>query len=180
MSGAFSQLTYLKEDIKRWKLKNARDYFYFIFELGVWATLFYRFSRMLFLIKIPIIKIFTKLIAFFLMKLTELFFGVALSAGNDIGPGFYIGHTGSVRIHPEVKIGKAFSLGPGVLIGTRGGGKEGVATIGDNVYVGVGAKILGKVSIGDNVRIGANAVVLKNIPANATAVGIPAKIIANA
>lgn len=171
------QISFMKEDFKRWNIQTARDFLYFLVELGVWATALYRISRMLHLIKIPIINIFTKGIAFILMKFTEIFLGVALSAGNDIGPGFYIGHTGAVRIHPDVKIGKNFSLGPGVLIGTRGGGKEGVATIGDNVYIGVGAKILGKVFIGDNARVGANAVVLEDIPTNATAVGMPARII---
>jgi serine O-acetyltransferase len=57
-------------------------------------------------------------------------------------------------------------------------GNKGVAVIGDNVYIGVGAKILGNISIGNNVKIGANAVVVSNIPDGATAVGIPAKIIA--
>lgn len=53
------------------------------------------------------------------------------------------------------------------------------ATIGDNCYIGAGAKILGNVNIGDNVKIGANAVVLHDIPPNCTAVGVPAKIISH-
>lgn len=51
------------------------------------------------------------------------------------------------------------------------------ATIGDNCYIGAGAKILGNVKIGDNVKIGANAVVVTDIPSNCTAVGVPARII---
>jgi serine O-acetyltransferase len=63
------------------------------------------------------------------------------------------------------------------LIGTRGGGNKGVPIIGNNVYIGVGAKILGGIRIGDGAKIGANAVVLCDIPDGATAVGIPAKIL---
>jgi len=58
-----------------------------------------------------------------------------------------------------------------------GGDKLGVPRLGNDVYVGCGAKILGPVTIGDGAMIGANAVVLKDVPAGATAVGIPARII---
>ena len=57
------------------------------------------------------------------------------------------------------------------------GDKRGAATIGNGVYIGPGAKIVGKVTIGDNVAIGANAVVTKDIPANSVVAGVPAKII---
>ena len=65
-----------------------------------------------------------------------------------------------------------------VTIGSsRGGNRAGYPTIGNNVFIGCGAKILGKVSIGNNVIIGANSVVTKDIPDNAIAVGVPAHII---
>lgn len=63
----------------------------------------------------------------------------------------------------------------GVTIGLKKNLGE-YPTIGDNVQIGAGAKILGKITIGDNVRIGANAVVLTDVPSNCIAVGIPAKI----
>ena len=103
--------------------------------------------------------------------------GAALEAQSEIGPGLYLGHTGAIRIHPEVKAGKNLSLGPCVIIGQRGVGKTGVPILGDDVYIGVGAKILGNVRIGNNVKIGANAVVLEDVPDNVTAVGVPARII---
>ena len=74
-------------------------------------------------------------------------------------------------------IGKNFSIGPGVIIGQKGLGAQGVPVIGDDVYVGTGAKILGPVTLGHHVNIGANAVVVKDISDGSTAVGIPAKII---
>ena len=88
-------------------------------------------------------------------------------------------------IGPSAKIGKGLSIGEncfllsGVVIGSKsnaiGGG---YITIGNNAYIGTGAKIVGKrISIGDNVTIGANAVVLHDIPTGSTCVGIPARIV---
>jgi len=105
-------------------------------------------------------------------------FGIEIAHVADIGPGLFIGHFGQIVVHPDVKIGKNCNLSQGVTIGVSNRGENaGVATIGDNVYIGPGAKIVGKVNIGDSVAIGANAVVTKDIPDNGVAVGIPAKVI---
>ena len=80
-------------------------------------------------------------------------------------------------IHPKASIGKNLSIGTGVIIGEKGVGYGGFPKIGNNVYIGVGAKVLGAIEIGNNVKIGANAVVIENIEDNATAVGVPAKVI---
>ena len=69
------------------------------------------------------------------------------------------------------------SVVSGVLIGTLGLGKEGVPIIGNNIYIGAGAKVLVAIIIGNNVKIGANAVVLEDIPDDAMVVGIPARIV---
>ena len=66
------------------------------------------------------------------------------------------------------------TLRPGVVIGNLHGGND-VPVLGNNVEIGVGAKILGKIHIGNDVRIGANAVVIRDVPAAATAVGVPAR-----
>ena len=97
-----------------------------------------------------------------------------------IGDGTFCGHRGvGVVIHPEAVIGKNCILRAHVVIGGKGGGIEGAPRIGDNVEMGAGAKILGPVSIGNNASIGANAVVLSDVPENAIAIGVPAKIIKN-
>ncbi len=173
----FQQIKYLGEDLKRWKVRSLSDLFYFMFELGVWATIFYRLGRGLYLIKVPILKIFLRLIAFFLYKFSEIFLGVAISASTDIGPGLYIGHTGDIRLHPDVKAGCNFNIGSGVTIGERGDGYSGSPAIGDNVYIHTGAKVIGAIRLGNNVKIGANAVVIKDVPDNSTAVGVPAKVV---
>ena len=98
---------------------------------------------------------------------------------NNLGPGFRIYHLGAlIRIKPNCHIGKNCTLLPGVVIGNKNlESDDSCVTIGDNCYIGLGAKIFGQVSIGNNVIIGANSVVVKDIPDNCVVAGIPAKII---
>lgn len=105
-------------------------------------------------------------------------FGIQICYSTEIGPGFYIGHFGQIVVNGEAKIGRNCNISQGVTIGmTTRGEKAGVPVIGDNVYIGPGAKIIGKVNVGNKVAIGANAVVTKDIPDNAVVVGVPAKVI---
>jgi serine O-acetyltransferase len=93
---------------------------------------------------------------------------------NNFGPGLSIAHYGSIVINENARIGNNCRIHSAVNIG---GGVDGAPVIGDNVYIGPGAKIFGNIKIGDGVVIGANAVVNKNIPSNVTIAGVPAKII---
>ncbi len=105
-------------------------------------------------------------------------YGIVISPKTNIGPGLYIGHFGGIVINSEAKIGKNLNISQGVTIGMANRGEnKGVATIGDNVYIGPGAKIVGAVKIGNNVAIGANCVVTKNVPDNAVVVGVPGRVI---
>jgi serine O-acetyltransferase len=171
------QLAYLKADLSRWKVTTAKDFFYAVFEQGVWATIFYRLGRMLYLVRNPVLMIIFRLTGFFLFKFSETFLGVSIPPGTDIGPGLYLGHTYYIRIHPKVKIGSHLNIGPDVIIGQKGQGVQGVPVIGDHVYIGCGAKILGPISLGSHVTVGANAVVIGDVPNHVTVVGIPARII---
>lgn len=103
---------------------------------------------------------------------TNLGFSISL---NVFGPGLSIAHHGSIVVG-SAKIGKNCRIHSCVNIG-EGDGENPI--IGDNVYIGPGAKIFGGITIGDNVAIGANAVVNKDIPSNVTIGGIPAKVISN-
>lgn len=163
----------LSSDIKRY----GKFSLYLLFEQGIWAIIVYRFGRWIRSVNVPIISFILKLFAFLLFKIIEILTGVSVPASAQIGKGFYVGHFGNIILHSDVVMGENCSIGPGVLIGTRGLGKPGAPQIGDNVYIGVGAKILGKIKIGDNVRIGANAVVITDVPDNATVVGNPSRII---
>lgn len=100
-----------------------------------------------------------------------------ISGRADIAKNVSFSHGGiGVIVNPASSIGEGTIISPHVVIGNRFPHK-GCPQIGKHVYVGVGAKILGGVKIGDNVKIGANAVVISDIPANCSAVGIPAKIL---
>jgi len=91
------------------------------------------------------------------------------------GPGIRMPHGGrGVVLHPSVRIGARAVLYHQVTIGVVD--DDPAATLGDDVFLGAGAKVLGHLRIGDDVRIGANAVVLSDVPSGATAVGVPATI----
>lgn len=104
------------------------------------------------------------------------------SMGTDLGTGAHFAEPprlvhglNGIIIHHRAKIGKKCVIHQQVTIGSNGRG--GVATIGENCFIGAGAKIIGGIIIGNNVKIGANAVVTKDVPDNCVVVGIPAKII---
>ncbi len=94
--------------------------------------------------------------------------GIEIPRSAEIGEGFYIGHYGGITISGYAKIGKNVNISQLVTIGVAGQGENrGVPVIGNNVYIGPGAKIFGKIKVGNNVKIGANAVVYKDIPDDA-------------
>ncbi len=95
---------------------------------------------------------------------------------NVFGPGLSISHYGTIIVNSKAKVGKNCRLHAGTMIVATNGINE-AATIGNNVYIGCGAKIIGNVTIGDNVCIGAGAVVTKSFESNITIAGVPAKII---
>ncbi len=112
--------------------------------------------------------------------LTTAVWRVFIGRYVQIGPGLIIPH-GHVVIDGEVRIGRDCVINPWVTIGLSASWHAGLdtrgPTIGDRVFIGTGAKILGAVTVGDDVRIGANAVVVDDVPSGATAVGAPARVI---
>lgn len=104
--------------------------------------------------------------------------GISIPPDTKIGSGFYIGHFGGIVVNGRSIIGKNCNISQGVTLGQANRGpNKGYPTLGDNIYIGPGAKIVGAVKIGNNVAIGANCVVTKDIPDNSVVVGIPGKII---
>ncbi len=95
---------------------------------------------------------------------------------NVIGPGLAIVHYGTIVISSKCQIGNNCRMHAGVNIGTNAG-ESAAATIGDNVYIGPGVKIIGSVRIGNDSVLGANAVVTKDVRESTTVGGIPAKVI---
>lgn len=102
--------------------------------------------------------------------------GIEIHPGAKIGSGLFIDHGFGVVIGETCEIGDNVIIFHGVTLGGTGKEKgKRHPTIGNNVFIGSGAKILGNITIGDNVKIGANAVILENIESNTTVVGIPGK-----
>jgi len=101
--------------------------------------------------------------------------GADIPLNGHLGGGLLIPHPNGIVIHPAVTIGVNCLVHQQVTIGVDG--RWGAPRIGGHVDVGAGAKILGGVVVGDHARIGANAVVTKDVPAGATAVGIPARVL---
>ena len=93
---------------------------------------------------------------------------------NVFGPGLHIVHYGTIVVHPDARVGRNCRLHPSTSIGDY----NGVPRLGDNVYIGPGAKIYGPVTLGDNVAVGANAVVNKSFGSSVTLGGVPARIVA--
>ena len=111
-------------------------------------------------------------------QVSRHFTGIEIHPGATIGKGFFIDHGMGVVIGETAEIGDNCTIYQGVTLGGTGKdvGKR-HPTLGDNVMVGAGAKVLGPVKIGSNSKIAANAVVLHPVPDNSTAVGIPAKVV---
>lgn len=107
-------------------------------------------------------------------------FGIFISPATEIGSGFFIIHCGGIIVSEHAKIGKNCNISHEVTLGKGNRGKnEGFPTLGDNVYIGPGAKIVGAVTIGNNVAIGANCVVTKDVPDYAVVVGVPGRVISD-
>ena len=101
----------------------------------------------------------------------HVLWGIEIPRSAKIGPGLYIGHYGGITVSSIAVIGRNCNLSQNITIGVSGAGaKRGAPTLGDNVYVAPGARLVGKISIGNNVKIGANAVIHKDLPDNAIAV----------
>jgi serine acetyltransferase len=117
--------------------------------------------------------------AWFLWKVIDILYlrlliGAELPHSVQIGPGLVLRHAGrGVIMHSNVRIGRDARIYHRVTIGV--GDFGGPPTLGDGVYVGCGASILGEIEVGDRARIGAGAVVVRDVPADTVAVGVPAR-----
>jgi serine O-acetyltransferase len=138
---------------------------------GFHAILFYRLGHWFWKHKIFFLGRFTSHIGRFLT-------GIEIHPGAKIGQKFFIDHGMGVVIGETAEVGDNVTLYHGVTLGGTTWKKiKRHPTVGNNVVVGTGAKILGPITIGDNTRIGANSVVVNEIPPNSIVVGIPGKVV---
>jgi serine O-acetyltransferase len=138
---------------------------------GIQALFFHRFAHQLYRLNLPFIPRLISHVARFLT-------GIEIHPGATIGKGVFIDHGMGVVIGETAIIGDYALIYQGVTLG--GTGKEigkRHPTLGENVIVGAGAKVLGNITLGNNVRIGAGSVVLRDVPSDCTVVGIPGRIV---
>ena len=137
---------------------------------GLHAIIFYRIAHKLLKIGVPFLPRF-------MSQFAKWITGIEIHPGAAIAGGFFIDHGMGVVIGETSVIGNNVTLFQGVTLG--GTGKERGKrhpTLGNNIVIGTGAKVLGNITVGDNSYIGANAVVIKDVPPNSTVVGVPGRI----
>ena len=146
---------------------------------GVWPLFAYRLGRWL-MVQPPrrgpvrLWFAFLWLIQFVVETASRLIWDIRLDLAADIGPGFYVGHFKSIYVGPCVRIGSHCNIGQMCFVAAT---PEGAPVIGDRVYLGVGAKVLGPLRVESDSALGANAVVLEDVPASAVVAGNPARIV---
>ncbi|WP_258358945.1 serine O-acetyltransferase [Moorella sulfitireducens (nom. illeg.)] len=119
-----------------------------------------------------------KLLARFISQINRFLTGIEIHPGAKLGEGIFIDHGMGVVIGETAEVGNNVTMYQGVTLGGTGKEKgKRHPTIGNNVVISAGAKVLGNITIGDNVKIGAGSVVLRDVPANCTVVGIPGKVV---
>jgi serine O-acetyltransferase len=167
MTGLFSLI---KQDLKRKKLIFLNDganvsFFRVLLSDGTSANIMYRLSFFCakYKVLLPIALIF--------QHINRVYNGCIIGVKSNFAAGFVIMHPSGVVINSKVQGNKNITIESGVVIGDEKGKSP---YLGENIFIGSGAKIIGDVTVGNNVKIGANAVVVKSIPDNCTAVGIPA------
>ena len=139
---------------------------------GFHARQFHRLAHTLFRWHIPVLP---RLVS----HISRFFTGIEIHPGAKIGEGLFIDHGMGVVIGETSEIGDNVTLYQGVTLGgTSHQRTKRHPTLGNNVVVGVGAQVIGNVIIGDNTKVGAGSVVVTSVPANATVVGVPGRVVA--
>lgn len=145
---------------------------------AVWAIGCYRLGNWLHTTRVFVLwRIPLKLVSYAVNKWCEVFMEMCIDVQATIGPGLYIGHIGGVHINPGAVLGANCDIAHRVTIGTSAMGRQGAPVLGDNVYVGTGAALIGKIKIGNGAKIAANTLVISNVPEGATVMGVPGRII---
>lgn len=145
---------------------------------ALWGVACYRFGHWVYKERRPdLLQPLCKLAYQAANKLLEATTEMFLDPQAEIGAGLYIGHSGGVHINEATVVGRECDLAHQVTIGTSAMGRAGAPVLGDRVYVGAGAKILGAITVGEGARIAGNSLVIADVPAHATVMGVPARVV---
>lgn len=170
----------LRADIDRWRQEDVTqgwwrryrwlDTIRYLLALGMAPVILYRFEHWVYKrVHIPVLRQGLQVFGILTRRFVGMWTGVYIHPRADIGPGLEVHSFYGVLIGITT-IGKNFTVGTGVLVNCGAGG------IGDNVYMGPGAKIIGDAKVGNNVVIMPNSVVITDVPDNTTIAGVPARI----
>lgn len=143
--------------------------------LGFLALLNYRFGNWADSVRLKPLRWI--LLKFYMIGIItcEALGGVHLGRATKLGDDFHIIHCGNININDNATIGDRVGIMQGVTIGTNVG--EGVPVIGDDVFIGANASVLGDITVGNGARIAANSLVITNVPDGHLAIGVPAKVL---
>ena len=171
----------IRSDYKKHRLYGSGFFTIIFMTQGFWASCQYRIAHCVFsLFKNRYLRRAVLWPFYLWQKANEILAGISIPASAKIGHSFYIGHFGGIILNSNVIIGSNCNISQGVTIGISGTDeKRGVPEIGDNVYIGAGAVVCGKIKVGNNVLIGACSLVNKDLPDNSVAVGVPAQIVSS-
>jgi serine O-acetyltransferase len=165
----------LREDLRRCRKREI------LLNPSTWAIISYRFRRAVAKSRAPaVVKWPAYAAAVFTDIISRVASHVELPTSAEIGRGLCMPHAGYVVVAADARIGRHCTIGPGVTIGhARGGGsdREGSPVIGDRVYIGPGAAVIGPIEIGSDALIGAGAVVVRSVPPAGVVAGNPAQLI---
>lgn len=145
---------------------------------AIWAITIYRLGNWLhtanpsLLIRIPL-----KVVYLFAYMFSEVVMEMCLDPLATIGGGLYISHIGGIHINPQAIIGTNCDITHRVTIGASALGRQGAPIVGNGVYIGTGATLVGKIKVGNGAKIAANTLVITNVPDGATVMGVPGRII---
>jgi serine O-acetyltransferase len=143
---------------------------------GFWALVVYRFGRWRYSVRPVLLRKLMSGLYKMAFKFVQIITGIELPCEVEIGRNFVIDHFGGIIISGYAKFGDNCRIRNGVCIGLSRVSDPCAPVIGNNVDIGCGAKLLGRITVGNNVLIGANSVVTRDVPANSVAMGVPAVI----
>ncbi len=145
---------------------------------AVWSIACYRFGHWIY-VERPnaLLRVLLKPVSFLFTLFCVVFMEMDIDPQAEIGGGLYIGHIGGVHINPGAVLGRNCDLTHRVTIGASAMGRKGLPVLGDDVYIGTGATIVGKIRIGRGAKIAANTLVITNVPEGATVMGVPGRIV---
>lgn len=143
---------------------------------GFWAMVVYRFGRWRYGVRPVLLRKLLSLLYRVAFKIVQVATGIELPCEVEVGRNFVIDHSGGIVVSGYAKFGDDCRIRTGVVVGLARVDDPVAPVIGNNVDIGAGAKVLGRIRIGNDVVIGANAVVTCDVPDGSLAVGVPAVI----